>query len=341
MAQLNALLARLGAHNARCERVRSDDTATIAACQTSEAAFMADLAAYRLALAAYEAQVRAAPAASASVFRPFGNGLVGGTGARFGYYSPVGASPEVRARARQMLRDQDRVSGRNDAAELDLERYNFAIGVAKDTAVWDLGSRVLLEQLRNGQFTAGPSHQSAYNSLRGRQFDELGCHSNGAMTCLAALMNGDVRADTVVLYGPQITVESVAMWNRLLVHGTITSLRIVVAENDPVPALALLFSPVALSSPQASGIASALTAPLLANVGNLETAIGVMSPRASFSTFSCEARTVAHCHHMARYSDNGRRCSAPRTPGATVPGTRITGSPGSRPLAEPPVPNCP
>jgi hypothetical protein len=283
-------------------------------------------------------RVPASPPA-ARIFRPSGSGLVGGLGARFGYYSPVGASPEVRARALQMLRDQDRISGRNDAEAIDLERYNFAIGVAKETAVWE-GSRVLREQLQNGQFTASPNHQSAYNRLRDRQFNELGCHSNGAMTCLAALMNGDVRATNVVLYGPQITVETMAMWNELLTNGDITSLRIVVAENDPVPAFALLYSPGALST-LASPLRSALAAPLVFNVRALERAIGIMSPRTVFGTFSCGTLPSEYCHEIARYSDHGRRCRSAQNPSAAGRDMRLSGHPNRRSVADSPSPNCP
>ena len=275
------------------------------------------------------------------VFRHSGNGLVGGATWQMGYYSPVGASPRVRARALEMLRDQARRQGVHYDEQIDLERYNFAIGIAKDTTLWrDLSSRVIFEQLRNGQLSTHPDQQNAYNSLVGRQFDELGCHSNGAMTCLAALMNGQVRATNVVLYGPQITVESMAMWNRLLAKGTIKSLEIVVAENDPVPALALLLSPVARSSPQAIALASSLAAPLIFKVGALEKTVGIMSPKAVFSTFSCGTLPSRDCHDMARYSDYRRRCPVALTPKATVPGTRITGSPNSKPLTEPPSPRC-
>jgi tetratricopeptide (TPR) repeat protein len=299
----------------------------------------AGIAASEANAAAFEASV--VPLPESLVFRPAGKGLVGGTGARFGYYSPAGASPEVRARALEMLRDQDRVAGRNDAGELDLEHYNFAVGVANAGEKWDLASRVLREQLHNGQFTASSSHQDGYNRLRGRQFDELGCHSNGAMTCLAALVNRDVQATDVVLYGPQITVESLAMWNKLLADEDIKSLRIVVAENDPVPVLSLLTSPVALSSPQSASVAAALSAPLLADVGNLRTAIALISPDAAFSTFSCKAKVAdpTHCHVMARYSDHSRRCRRDRL--AVAAGKRSPGGRSGRAPVEAREPDCP
>lgn len=330
MTQLNALLVRLGAHNGRCERVRAADTATIAACQTSGAAVMADLAAYRTALAAYESQVRAAP-----TFLHTGNGLVGGMGARFGFYSPVGASAEVRARALQSLRDQDRARGERYADQIDVERYNFAIGVANDTRVWDFGTRVLQEQLANGQFTASPNQQAAYDRLRGRQFDELGCHSNGAMTCLAALINGDAQATNVVLYGPQITPESLRMWEQLLTSRRIHSLEILVAQNDVVTPLALLVSP----RPTSSEAAATLGAPILHNVDDLARAIRTMTPGAVVRTFACGTIPGTQCHDLERYSDYRRHCpSAPNR--AAVPGTRITGNPNSRSLREPPNPVC-
>lgn len=232
------------------------------------------------------------------VYRHSGNGLIGGTGWQLGYYSPVGASAAVKARAREMVREQAKFAGVAYEESIDFERYNFVIGLAKETVIWkDLASRVVFEQLRIGQATA--SHQAAYASLRERQFDELGCHSNGAMICLAALMNEDVKAGAVVLYGPQITPESLELWNWLLAEKRITSLKIVVAENDPVPPAALIFSPALVASPQAH----ALAAPLLFKVDRLAGAIRQMSPDATVETFACDASLASlRCHDMGGYS---------------------------------------
>ena len=78
----------------------------------------------------------------------------------------------------------------------------------------DLKIRVVFDELTKGQFSA--NEQRLYEKLRGKQFDVLGCHSNGAMICLAALENKDIKAENVVLYGPQVTRESLEMWDKLV-----------------------------------------------------------------------------------------------------------------------------
>lgn len=273
------------------------------------------------------------PTETARVYRPSGSGLVGGTGWQLGYYSPVGASAEVQARAREMVRDQARAAGARYDEQIDFDRYSFVIGIANSTTFWrDLATRVVFEQLFNGQLTAAPNYQAAYNSLRDRQFSELGCHSNGAMICLAALVNRDVMADDVVLYGPQVTAESLGLWNELLDEGRIKSLRILVNQNDPVTPAALLATPTNLSS----AFGPALAAPLFFNSDSLRTALRVISPRASVTTFPCGSRPSLDCHDMGIYSNHLRRCARAAT-GATVPGTR---NPGGRRAAEPPPPGC-
>ena len=328
--RMNALLARIRAHNGQCGQVRSDDAAAIRACQASQAGVNADIAAYQAALAAYEGRLRTAVLAPRRVYRHSGSGLIGGTGWQIGYYSPVGASEQVRARAREMVREQARAANKQYEESIDFDRYNFVIGLANSPSVaWDFTTRVWRDQFTNGQATA--NLQGAYNSLRDRRFDELGCHSNGAMICLAALMNRDVQAGKVILYGPQITAGSMELWNELLDDGYINSLEIMVAQNDPVPPAALLFSPT--SSPNAA----ARRAPLLFDVDSLERTIREMSPRAIVTTFTCGTRPSPDCHGMARYAAQRRRCQAARDAGATVPGTR---NPGGRRVAEPPPPNC-
>ena len=271
------------------------------------------------------------------VYTHSGNGFIAGTGWQAGYYSPVGASAAVKARAREMLRDQARLAGAEYDQQLNIDRYNFVIGVANKTTMWrDLATRVVFEQLRNGQLSAHPDTQQLYNSLRGREFDELGCHSNGAMTCLAALMNRDIKAKDVILYGPQITPESLAQWNQLLSEGRISTLRILVAENDPITPVSMLISPLPLSSPYAA----VLAAPLLFKVDSLATAIRKISPSATVSTFACGSRPSLACHNLALYSEQRPICSSGQGARPPVPGTRGNGGRKSQPLREPPTPGC-
>lgn len=271
------------------------------------------------------------------VYTHSGNGFIAGTGWQAGFYSPVGASPAVKARAREMLRDQARLAGAEYDQQVNLDRYNFVIGVANKTTMWrDLATRVVFEQLRNGQLSAHPDTQQLYNSLRGREFGELGCHSNGAMTCLAALINRDIKARDVILYGPQITPESLALWNRLLSEGRISTLRILVAQNDPITPVSMLISPLPLSSPYAA----VLAAPLLFKVDNLATAIRKISPSATVSTFACGSRPSLACHNLALYSEQRPICPSGQGARPLVPGTRITGNRNSQSLREPPTPGC-
>src|SRR5260370_25116956 len=80
-----------------------------------------------------------------------------------------------------------------------------------------------------------------YAALTGRSFHELACHSNGAMICLAALRNADVKADNAVLYGPQITQKSLEQWDGLVRSGQVKSVTLVINSGDVVPPLSLGF----------------------------------------------------------------------------------------------------
>ena len=279
-------------------------------------------------------------------YRHSGSGLVGGTGWQLGYYSPVGARPEIREWARRMVREQAEAAQRaNPGAtrydeRIDFDRYNFAIGIGN--VPWfnrDFVDRVFWDQLSNGRAT--PAYQEAYNSLRGRSFDSLGCHSNGAMICLAALRNRDIQAGDVTLYGPQLTPESLLEWNRLVREGSISSLHIVVAQNDPITPASLLFG-LLMRGSDATGIVA--NTPILFDVGMLTSTLRRLSPDAVVSSFACGGPAYTRisgpfdCHDLRRYSDFRRRCPAPQN-GSSVPGTRNPGARGRR-AAEPPSPLC-
>jgi hypothetical protein len=256
-----------------------------------------------------------------------GNGLVGGTGWRTGFYSPVGASAEVRERALMRWREQARLNGGPNDTNVDTARYNFVIGVAASTNFWvDLGSRVAFDQLRNGNFTRGG--QEGYNALKGKRFDELGCHSNGAMICLAALVNRDIAADRVVLYGPQITPESLRLWNGLVQDGKVKSVTMYVNENDPVAPMALL----ANRSPPADQ--AVLAVPMFYRADALRRVIHTIAPRIIVRAYACGTRPDAACHEMARYTA-ARNCDRP-PPAAATAGTKVNG----RAAAAPPSPTC-
>lgn len=256
-------------------------------------------------------------------YRPSGNGFIGGTSWIVGY-NVQGANPTMIAREKEMLKKQMELAGIHYAGGVDFQGYNFVLGIGASTSiVVDLKNRVVFDEFKSGQFSA--QAQGLYNSLKDRQFGELACHSNGAMVCLAALENQDVRADNVVLYGPQITRESLKMWNHLLQTGQVKSVQIYVNQNDPVPPFSLalgdLFQDVAAET-------------ALLNSGVLKSTINETSPRIAVHTFACgKYLPTLDCHDMAVYKKD-RGCISQPT-GKTVPGTSLPGKGG---VAEPPPP---
>ena len=161
------------------------------------------------------------------------NGLVEGTTRIIGYNVPNGFDERQRAEAGEKLDQLLKLAGKNPAEFSGLKDYDFIIGVGTAYSLEDLVRRVWPgDQFNQGRTSV---QQPLYASLRGRQFDQLDCHSNGAMVCLAALDLNDVKATHVRLYGPQITPASVESWQRLIETGKIRSLQIVINRGDPVP----------------------------------------------------------------------------------------------------------
>ena len=182
-------------------------------------------------------------------FLPYRIGLAGGLNWVLGY-NVQSNDPRVREAARSALEKEALLIGPDKnyyLDRIDLDKYDFVIGLAINTYFWaDLGWRVAFDEFKNGEATR--EEQPLYNSLVGKSFDELTCHSNGAMICLAALKNGQVYAKKVVLYGPQITSESISLWKDLLNNGSIVSLDIYINEHDIVPPLSALLYALASSA---------------------------------------------------------------------------------------------
>lgn len=244
------------------------------------------------------------------IFEPAGNGLIGGTGWQIGYYVAEDASPELRAKTQDILREQAAAAG-IDLNAIDLETYNFVIGLAASTEFWtDMRRRVIFDQLSRGEYTA--EYQVAYNALRGRQFEELGCHSNGAMICLAALRNHDVTADRIVLYGPQLTTGSLLDWNEMLAKngGALQSVEIRVNEGDPVAPGSLVISNLwpsdRISRYGKIAFAAAVAAPLLFEVDLVDDAVNALAPDVNVKTGTCPTGRIPlpSCHEMALYRKN-------------------------------------
>ncbi|MGZ4897966.1 MAG: hypothetical protein ACXV9O_16070 [Candidatus Angelobacter sp.] len=256
-------------------------------------------------------------------YRPSGNAFIGGTSWIVGY-NVQSENPAVIAKEKEMLKKQMELAGIPYAAGIDFGRYNFVLGIGASTNILvDLKNRVVFDEFRNGQFSA--REQGLYNSLRDRQFGELACHSNGAMVCLAALENQDVRADRVVLYGPQITRESLNMWDQLLQSGQVKSVQIYVNQNDPVPPFSLALG----------DLFQDVTAEMaLLNSSVLKSTINETSPRIVVRTFACgNGYPAIKCHDMVVYKRD-RGCLS-RPSGKTVPGTSLPGKGG---VPEPPPP---
>jgi hypothetical protein len=232
-------------------------------------------------------------------YQPSGNALIGGTSWILGYNVQT-TDPAIVARARQMMKKQMPLAGIPYDDAIDFSRYNFVLGIAASTNEFnDLASRVLLDQFSNGQFTA--DQQTAYASLKGHSFNELACHSNGAMICLMALARKDIIAKHVVLYGPQITPESLYMWDQFVRKGQVGSIEMLVNQGDPVPPASFLSSnPIAALS---AAYLPFLSAPLF-NSAVLSTAVRAFAPSIKVVTFSCGTVPSLNCHDMKVYKED-------------------------------------
>jgi len=277
-----------------------------------------------------------------------GNGLIGGTTWTL-YASRKPGEPEQRMC--EVIKQQSELAGSHYDSGVDCKRYQFVLGIAGSVDPFtDLSNRVAFDDLTNGQFSAHA--QGLYDKLRGKRFDELGCHSNGAMICLAALENQDIQAVHVVLYGPQVTRESLEMWNKLVQDGRVKSVKVYLNENDPVPGASIAYADYKKN--QIAGAAAVSSNPsvdTLARIGTQTTAgavselplfqidslkrtINESSPRLEVQTFPCKLdRTSLGCHELTMY--NSKVNCTGRSSGKAVPGTELHGKDD---LREPPLP---
>jgi|GEM_PF-5094554 len=308
--------------NGRCASVLAGSAAD-AACQEEQTELMIALNSHIQKSIAFNADVLAS--FPVKTYRPSGNALIGGTTWITGY-NVQNAAPELVAREREMMSQQMKLANLPYSDGVDFKRYNFVLGIAASTdPLIDLSKRVVFDELTNGKFSA--EEQQAYESLKGRQFDELACHSNGAMICLAALENKDIVADRVTLYGPQVTVESLGMWNELVSSGRVKSVQIYINRCDPVPSVSLLAGGGLVGATALSSLAM-FKAPTVASV------INETSPRLTVTTFSCGSGTpTLDCHAMTAYK--ARVSYNPQPPLHSVPGTKLNGVG----VPEPPSPN--
>ncbi|MFZ0339164.1 MAG: hypothetical protein WAL45_14110 [Terracidiphilus sp.] len=299
------LMAAIADYNVRarqltsdCHGVDPDDQTRIENCQNRQAQLRVELRSLVGRATAFNASVD--DALENAPYRPSGNGMVGGTGWIVGYNVPK-PTPELIAKSRAMLAEQERLAGHTYADAIDFDHYNFVIGIAADTDFgWDLVKRVALpDEETAGQYSI--ENQPGYAALAGRSFNDLACHSNGAMVCLAALKCRDVKADNVTLYGPQITQEALEQWDGLVRSGQVKSVTLVMNSGDPVPPLSLAFGDYVRS--RLEGRAETYENMALLETKELTSAINETAPRLLVHVYDCSfsVSDPLHCHGMATY----------------------------------------
>lgn len=178
-------------------------------------------------------------------------GLIGGTTWDFGrYYKDARPNLPAEKRKTENSRYALRLSSWDispDKIEI-LNSYDFVFGMAipqnflfmiseNTHASFDLFKRVRYDSGQSGGYSA--QNFQEYSNLKGRSFDLLDCHSNGAMICLYALLRGDITAKKVRLFGPQLTEQSISAWRILLdpsgFGNKIPELEVYISDRDPVP----------------------------------------------------------------------------------------------------------
>lgn len=251
---------------------------------------------YDTALGSCVAAQAALPPPPQRSYTPSGNAFIGGTTWITGY-NLQSADPKLRAKMQGLMARQMKLAGLRYSEGVDFQRYNFVLGIGVSTNQYvDLASRVVFDEYSNGQFSA--HEQELYASLKGRQFNELGCHSNGAMVCLAALKNKDIVAERVVLYGPQITLESLRMWDQLVREGRVKSVEINIDRSDPVPPLSLSIGGGMVNAVSIASLAL-LRPPTLKDV------IQETAPRLTVRSYNCgNGIPDLDCHDMRAYKRN-------------------------------------
>jgi hypothetical protein len=246
---------------------------------------------------------------------PYGEGVIGGTSWIVGHNLPRGSSEEMRTRAMEMFKQQVELAGLPYNTAIDFSNVEFVLGIAASTAtIRDLGTRVFFDHLKNGGYSR--ETQAGYNSLKGRSFEKLHCHSNGAMICLAAISNKDAKAAHVHLYGPQITDVSLQAWEQAIRSGLVRSVEVHLNKGDPVPPISMLQSPglIFLQGGVTQGLAFFIPRVL-------ETAIHTHSPSIRVRNYECTAGLpTLNCHDMRLYKFNSSGCKETSS-GRVVPGT--------------------
>lgn len=242
-------------------------------------------------------------------------GLIGGTTWEFETYYrnlPANLSPAERAGFDETFRQQLRRAGISAETFAAARDYDFILGLAiSDSASVDLVQRVISDETGAGEYSRRTRRD--YDALRGKHFDVLDCHSNGAMICLAALVNGDVTARKVRLLGPQLSDEAALEWRRMLDPGglgnKIQQLEVVIAEGDPVPPASFLAGDLLNADPSTikdSFLGDAVPSAFVSEQCVMDDLRGCYDlPRPKITRLKCEGRRFAFsieaCHAFPKY----------------------------------------
>ncbi|MBK5274708.1 MAG: hypothetical protein JJE30_06620 [Desulfuromonadales bacterium] len=248
------------------------------------------------------------------------HGLVGGTTWTFGFKWPHAecgskCTKEVEKRLMEQLKlyctSQSDPKCLQNGLPFTKENYDFVLSMGSShSAIEDLATRAYWDGAAFGEFSR--QNKEIFASLKGRQFDTLDCHSNGAMLCLAALRSGETTAKVVRLFGPQINPRAAALW-RDYAANTGAKINIYINNGDPVAAASWM-QPTPETPAKKAATAVWLTNPItgLATISNalfhtwLDSKKAVMDETLKgfgfeVKRFGCSDSPNMTCHSMLSY----------------------------------------
>lgn len=263
-----------------------------------------------------------------------GRGLVGGTTWTYGFKRPKADCDEAcltKMRRQAYLDHLDRCAQQEDPEKCVNEPipftpdlYAFVMSAARySTPLEDLVTRVAFDSATFGEFSR--QNQEMFKEIKGKNFDVLDCHSNGAMLCLAALRSGDTKTKEVRLFGPQINAAAAQMWYEYSVKNNV-KVTIFINNGDPVPAASLAFSSPELGAAGrqvGAWVENRMTDPVaVAKVMGAVLGAGTSeavpeSLRASglqVVQFECSKLPSLDCHSMLQYEKNLQEWEANKLP---------------------------
>lgn len=263
-----------------------------------------------------------------------GRGLVGGTTWTYGFKRPKGDCDEacLAAMRREAYLDhlkycsnqKDPEACVNEPIPFTPDLYSFVASAAQyNTPLEDLSERVVFDSVTYGEFSR--QHQEMFKEIKGKNFDVLDCHSNGAMLCLAALRSGDTKAKAVRLFGPQINPGGAQMWYEFAQKNKV-KVTVFVNNGDPVPAASW-----ELSSPAIRQTGKAMEAWVDTRKRDPSLWTGMLSGALADSTkgamtgelgryglqvvrFECSKIPSLDCHSMLLYEKNLRTWESQQLP---------------------------